>query len=127
MNKFFRCGAVFALALAAGGAFAQSANTADLSWTAPTVDVSGAPLAGAVSYRVYQGVAGQPKTFLTAHPLTSLRIASGLATGNRYCWHVTAVQTVNGIPSAESAPSAEACKSFQTPPTPAAVTGLEAR
>lgn len=100
-----------------------AANTAALAWTAPTQYEDGTPLAAGtvLTYGVYQGVQGQPKSRVATATATSATISTGLANGTTYCWAVTAI--ANGV---ESAPSAEACKSFPWPATQAP-TGLTVR
>jgi len=112
------------LALFAAPALAQ--NTATLSFTAPTVDAEGGPIVGTLSYKVYQGLKGQTKTLAATITTTAHTVSSGLQSGREYCWQVSAIQTVDAVPSAESALSAEACKRFPVAPS-APVTGLTVR
>lgn len=102
---------------------ALAANTATLSWQAPTTFSDGSPVGSTpITYNVYQGLQGQAKTKTqSAVTQTSATVSSGLAAGNTYCFTVTAVAN-----SLESAPSNEACKTFPQV-APAAPTALTAQ
>lgn len=109
------------LVLISLGALAATPNQAVLSWTAPTTYSDGTPVTDPITYTVYQGLQGQPKakgpTGITA---TTVTISTGLLSGRTYCWAVTAATAT----SPESAPSAEACKTFPpaAPEAPANLT-----
>lgn len=107
MKKFF-IPFLFSPALALG------ANTAVLSWDSP-LTWEGAT----VTFNIYQGLQGQPKTKLGTVGALTTTISSGLASGSNYCWQVSAVAN-----NQESALSNEACKPFPftTPAAPAALT-----
>ena len=123
MKRFL---ATVAVAAASAAALAQTPNTATLTWTAPTTDVNGGPIVGVVSFRIYQGPRGQPKALAATVGASPLVITSGLQSGREYCWQIGAIQTVDTIPSAESALSPEACKRFPVE-APAAVTDFTVR
>jgi Fibronectin type III domain len=110
-----------ALLLATSSAFA--ANTATLSWTAPSAHLDGTPITGALTYSIYQGVGvGSTKTKASTATTTTSTISTGLNSGTTYCWQVTAQEGTG----AESAMSNEACKTFPASP-PQAPTGLTAQ
>ena len=113
-NPLFE-GALIALAifiLAMTAAYAQTANTATISFNAPTARVDGSPITGALTYKVYQGTAGQAKAVVGTISTTTSTITTGLLGGTTYCWQVSALEGGAN----ESALSAEACKTF--PPSP---------
>jgi len=98
----------------ARGAESSGARSALLTWTAPTTNTDGSAITGTVTYRVYRGAAGQQKTQVATTPNRQL-LLTGQPLG-RQCYHVTAFTT------AESAPSAEACKTMTlSPPTDGAI------
>lgn len=100
------------LALAPVAVFAQVVpNTATITFNAPTARTDGAPVAGAISYKVYQGISGQAKTLVGTITTTNTTINTGLVGGNRYCWEVTATEAAPGA-NVESARSNEGCKTF---------------
>jgi hypothetical protein len=101
---------------------AQAANTAVLTWTAPTTYTDGTPIVGTLGYNVYQGAQGSTtKTKVGAATSTTFTVSSGLASGSTVCFQVSTTQGTQ-----ESALSNEACKTFP-PPTPQAPTGLRAQ
>jgi hypothetical protein len=119
MNRFtpyFQAAALVALILFFGimTAFAQTANTATINFTAPTTRVGGGAIVGSLSFNVYQGVGkGTTKTLAGSISTTGLTINSGLQAGTDYCWQVTSMETISGAaPGPESARSNEACKAF---------------
>lgn len=101
-------------------AIGQVAGTASLSWTAPTANVNGTPIAGAITYNVYQGVQGSAlakvQSALTA---TAATVTAGLTPGTTQCFAVTAV--VNNIESAQST-TACAAVAFPIPGVPTQIT-----
>jgi hypothetical protein len=102
------------LFLFAGMAYAQTANTATIEFQRPTVYPNGDPVPAAltISYNVYQGVgAGTTKAKVGTITATTGSITTGLASGNTYCFQVTAFVTGQEA-TTESARSNEACKSF---------------
>ena len=103
-------------------AFAQTANTATISFTAPTARVDTTPIVGTVSYKVYQGVKGAAKTVVGTITTTGLTINTGLQAGAEYCWQVTATETLSGVAGPESGRSNEACKAFAPGSAPGLVT-----
>ena len=112
MNRLF---APIAITVAAAFAFAPdafAANTATITFQAPTARTDGTAPTGAISYNVYQGVKGQAKTKVGTITTTTGQITNGLLGGVEYCWQVTAQEA--GAP--ESAMSNEACKAFPLAP-----------
>jgi len=95
-------------ALAAIPAFAQAANTATLTWVAPTTYVDGTPVTAVLTYNIYQGVQGAAKT-KSPTPVSGLTttISTGLLSKTTYCWQVSASDG-----AVEGALSNEACKTF---------------
>lgn len=106
-------GSLFAATLAWGG-------SAQLTWTAPTQDVQGQPLAYTPRHRVYQGAApGVYDRIYDIGEATSLSLTE-LPAGTTLFWVVTALSP-EGV---ESAPSNEVSKAMPpdgegdvTPPT----------
>lgn len=99
----------FVLALAAFAAQAAP-NQAVISFSRPTLysDGTAVPAALPITYRVYQGVQGQPKVALTPDiSVVTSTITGGLLSGTSYCWQISAI--ANGL---ESPLSNEACKTF---------------
>jgi hypothetical protein len=88
---------------------ATTAPTATLSFTAPTTNVDGTPIAGPLTYNLYQGTTSggetQAATKLTGSPIA---ITTGLKVATTYYFEVTAVDA-NGN---ESSRSNEVCKTF---------------
>jgi len=104
------------LAVFAAPVLAQTApNTATITFSAPTARLDGTAITGALSYGVYQGVKGQPKTKVGTIATTTGQITTGLLGGTEYCWQVSAQEA--GGP--ESALSNEACKAFPLSPATA--------
>jgi hypothetical protein len=96
------------------GTAAYAANTATISFAAPTARTDGAPVQGALSYKVYQGIGpGATKTLVGTITTTTSTISVGLFGGNNYCWEVTVTEAAPGL-NQESARSNEACKTFPT-------------
>jgi len=115
INRIFALLAIavaFAFATEAQAQTAPPANTATISFTAPTKRVDGSTPTGAITYSVYQGVKGQSKTKVGTLTTTTGQITTGLLGGGEYCWQVTAQEA--GGP--ESALSNEACKAFPLSP-----------
>jgi Interferon-alpha/beta receptor, fibronectin type III len=96
------------LFLLAVGAFAQTANTATIEFTAPTKRLDNTTITGALSYKVYQGIKGQSKALVGTITTTTSTITTGLLGGTEYCFQVSA----NEGTGPESALSNEACKVF---------------
>lgn len=112
--------ALAALALACAPVLAQSANTATISFTRPTTYADGSPLDAAtpVTYNLYQGLQGQPKTKVATISTTASTVTTGLLGGKTYCWTVSAVAN-----SLEGAQSVEGCKTFpQAAPSQVTIT-----
>lgn len=103
-------------------AFAQAANTATITFIAPTQRADGSAIAGTISYKVYQGIKGQTKAAAGTITATSTTISTGLQAGTEYCWEVTATETIAGAAGPESARSNEACKAFAPGSAPRVVT-----
>lgn len=91
-------------------------TSALLEWTAPTTYTDGTPLTSALTYHVYRGVQGQPKTRAQSSLTSRTFTFTNLPVNTTQCFVVTAV--ADGM---ESAPSAEGCKSI-VPGTPSATT-----
>lgn len=88
---------------------AQSANTATITFAPPSTlaDGTAMPSGAALTYNVYQGIKGQAKAKVATISASPASVATGLSTGNAYCFELTSV--LNGL---ESARSNEGCKSF---------------
>lgn len=88
---------------------AQTPRTASISFVRPTHYVDGTVVAeGTVlTYNVYQGPRGANKPQVATITATTTTISTGLQPGET-CWQVTVI--ANGK---ESAPSNEACKTFE--------------
>ena len=88
---------------------ASAQNQATISYTRPTTYANGTALdaATAVTYNLYQGIKGQAKTKVATISAVSNTVNTGLASGQTYCWSVSAI--ANGI---EGDLSLEACKTF---------------
>lgn len=100
---------ILALALLPAFAFAASApvRTADITFTAPTLNTDGTPITGTLTFRLYQGQRGQMiKPLVNTLTNTSVTVSTGLP-GGEVCWQVSTL--ANGV---ESALSNEACKTF---------------
>lgn len=91
-------------------------TSAELSWGAVSQYTDGTAITSPVTYHVYRGLQGQPKTRAQSS-LTALTFTfSNLPVNTTQCFVVTAV--ADGV---EGAPSAEGCKSI-VPGTPRATT-----
>jgi hypothetical protein len=101
---------IFLLTMAT--AYAQTANTATISFTAPTQRLDGTTPTGTLSYKVYQGIKGQTKAVVGTISTTTSTITTGLLGGTEYCWQVSATETIGTTAGPESALSNEACKAF---------------
>lgn len=111
---------MFALSWLAAVAVAQAVgNTATITWGPPTGNTDGTALAGTITYNIYQGAKGAEVKTASGVSGTSFTVSTGLADGTTVCWYVTAVEG-----GQESAPSAEACKTFPpaVPLPPSSVT-----
>lgn len=93
-------------------AHAATPPSATVSFSAPTSYTDVTPIAAgtAISYTVFMGLRGQPKTTIASIVTTSTTVTAGLTPGNTYCFEVSA--TVAGQ---ESAHSNEVCKTFALP------------
>ena len=112
--------AAAALALVAAPAFAQTAPTcvqgkagvaptATITFTAPTTNTDGTPIATPVTYEIFQGTASGQETLAAKGQAGSpITVSTGLKDGTTIYWYVEAVDG-NGNPSA---PSNEVCKAF---------------
>ena len=112
MKKLIALLALFPLAAMAG--------TANLTWTAPTLNTDGTAITAPLSYKVYGGVQGSAKAVLAT--VSALAYTHSTApNGVTYCYQVSAV--AGGV---ESALSAEGCKvmppAVPNPPTNLAIT-----
>lgn len=97
-----------------------AANTATLTWTAPTTNTDGTSFSTAqlpITYTVLSGACGSETVLQTGVTATTLVISTGLADGSTVCFKVLAVDATG----TSSAPSAEVSKSFPkavpNPPT----------
>jgi hypothetical protein len=108
---------VAVLALLAVIANAQAAETAVVTWTAPTADTNGSPLpSGAtLTYSVYRAATASGTFVLLASGITGLSYSDTAATGAP-CYYVTATQSGGGV----SANSNTAC--LLVPNAPGTVT-----
>ncbi len=113
----------------AGAALAQTAPTcvvgksgvaptATLTFTAPTTNTDGTPIATPLTYELFQGTASGQET-LVATDLTGspISVTTGLADGETLYWFIK-VMDAHGT---TSAPSNEVCKTFPAG-TPSTVT-----
>jgi hypothetical protein len=89
---------------------AVSPVSAALTWTAPTKNTDGTAITGAITYNVYQGLAGALVKVGTGLTTAQDTITTGLTPGTTQCFAVTAV--VAGI---ESGQSATACAAIPQP------------
>ena len=107
------------LTLVAGFAQAQAATcvvgakgtapTASLVFTAPTLNTDTTPIAGPVSYNLYQSTStGTEVKVASALKGSPVAVTTGLLDSVTFYWKITAVDA-NGT---ESALSNEVCKSF---------------
>ena len=110
------------LLLLAAAVDAQEPRTARITFSKPTKYVDGGDIAASVvvTYNVYQGVKGQPKTRVATIGASPATISTGLESGKEYCWQVSAV--ANGV---ESAQSNEGCKAFAFPASEPVVITVE--
>lgn len=88
---------------------AQAARQAVIQYTAPTTRTDGSTISGALSYEIWQGIKGAPKTRIGTISSLQTTIDTGLLGGTEYCWHVIAIEAGNAV---KSLPSNEACKVF---------------
>lgn len=101
------------VAFAAQAQPAAAANTATITFTAPTARTDGSAIAGTLSYKVYQGVKGQAKAVVGTISTTSSTINAGLLGGTEYCWQVSVTETIDPAVSGPESPlSNEDCKAF---------------
>jgi len=109
------------LSLAFLASLAQ-AQTATLSWTAPTTFTNGSAISGTITYNLYAGVQGSTLAKIQSAITTATTTVTGstsLPAGTTVCFAVTAV--VAGV---ESAQSAQACAAvpLPTPGVPTQIT-----
>lgn len=109
------------LAFFFGPVLAQTvpSRTATISFSPPTTYTDGTVIeAGtSITYKLYQGVKGQPKAFVRAFSASGEVVKTGLVPGATNCFEVTAV-----VGQAESAHSNEGCKDISAAgPTSAVV------
>ena len=64
--------------LLASVAQAQAPNTATITFAAPTQRVDGSPIEGVVSYKLHQGLRGQPKAIVSTFTGTTATVTTGL-------------------------------------------------
>lgn len=78
--------------------------TIAVSWTAPTNNTNGTPIAGAITYNLYQGPqAGTLVKVQSGITGTSGVITAGIVPGTVYCFAATAV--ANGNESVQTSPA----------------------
>lgn len=96
------------LLLIASQAFAV--EPAVITFTAPSkyTDGSDIPAGTAMSFNIYQGLQGQPKTKIATITATGTTVTTGLLPGSTYCFAATAV--IGGIESAPSPDTTSSCK-----------------
>lgn len=98
----------------AGAALAQDTSgprVALLWWTAPTLMDDGSAIAGALSYRVYRGPKGAPKSFVAQTSALTIRLERQPL--GEQCYALTAV-----LGTLESMRTNEVCKTMRLdPPT----------
>lgn len=94
-------------------AYAQAANTATITFQAPTTRTDNSAITGALSYEVYQALKGATKVKVGTITGTSTTITTGLLGGKEYCWAIVAIEAGNGASamSPDSATGAN-CKAF---------------
>jgi hypothetical protein len=93
---------------------AASTASAALSWAAPTAFTDGTPITGAITYNIYQGLAGALVKVQSGVTTTAATVTSGLTPNTTQCFAVTAV--VNAVEGAQSTASCAAIPA----PTPGA-------
>ena len=108
------------LALLVFSPLAAVAGTANLTWTAPTLNTDGTAITAPLTYKVYGGVQGSAKAVLAT--VSALAYTHSTApNGVTYCYQVSAV--AGGV---ESSLSAEGCKvmppAVPNPPTNLTIT-----
>lgn len=114
MRKFL---VLIGLLMVAGAAQAQTTPQALLTWTAPTTNTDGSTLVGALTYNVYQySNAVWSKVGVTAAGITTYTVV-GLAAGNTYNFHITAVNAAGQ----ESGASNQVTKIIPPAPPPVLV------
>ena len=94
------------------------APTATLTFTAPTVNTDGTPVATPLTYELYEGSTSGAEALvasgLSSSPVT---VSTGLKAGTTAYFYIRVVDAKGNV----SAPSNEVCKSFPAS-TPASVT-----
>lgn len=99
---------------------AAEAQTATVSWTAPTKNTDGTSINAPLTYNLYQGAQGTtPTKVQSSLATTTATVTAGLTPGTTQCFTVTALANGN-----ESAQSASACAAipFPTPGVPTQIT-----
>jgi len=113
---------MFVILMGITQANAQAANTAILTWGAPTAYADGTPVTVPLTYNLYQGLQGATKIkVVTAITGLTTTVSTGLLSKSTYCWQVSASDA-----TMEGALSNEACKTFPAS-APAAPTALTVR
>lgn len=85
------------------------APTATLTFTAPTTNTDGTPVATPLTYEVFMGPASGKEVLLSKGNTTSPIVVNGsLVDGNTYYFYIETVAADGEV----SAPSNEACKTF---------------
>ena len=85
------------------------APTATITFTAPSTNTDGTPIATPVTYEIFQGGASGQETLAAKGQAGSpITVSTGLKDGTTVFWYVEAVDG-NGV---ASAPSNEVCKAF---------------
>lgn len=90
--------------------------SAAISWSAPTANVDGSAITGAVSYNLYQGLTGALAKVQSGIAGGSATVTTGLTPGTTQCFAVTAV-----VATLESAQSVPVCITLAVPPPPTPV------
>lgn len=90
-----------------------------VSWTPPTTNTDGTAITGAITYNLYQGLAGALVKVQSGLSGVSVTVTAGLTVGTTQCFSVTAV-----VAAQESGQSTPACILIPLPKpnAPSAVT-----
>ena len=119
-TKFFSLAVLLSALTLSAVVFAQTAPvcvvgksgvapTASITFTAPTTNTDGTPIATPLTYELFQGIASGQET-LVAKGLSGspISVTTGLADGETLYWFVEVVDANGNV----SAPSNEVCKTF---------------
>lgn len=121
MTKFFVRAIEFllvaALCTAAVGwsKAAEAANTATINFPAVTQWSNGDTITDPVTYNVYQGLEGQATIKVATIIALNTSVTTGLLTGRKYCWQVSAIALTIEGPKSVIDP-VKSCKDFSSVP-----------